>query len=170
MPWMARRFEPVLEVLNTARVRYLVVGGVAVVLHGYLRTTGDLDLVVQLEPDNLGRAVGALERAGFRPRPPVPLRAFAEPDTRRSWIESKNLQVFSLWHPDLTGFEIDLFVTEPFDFDAAWDRRIEVPLDHTHAPVVCLDDLLDLKRASGRARDLEDVAALEAIRNGSDDG
>ena len=170
---MARRFEPVLEMLNTARVRYLVVGGVAVVLvevHGYLRTTGDLGLVVQLETDNLGRALEALERAGFRPRPPVPLRAFAEPATRRSWIESKNLQVFSLWHPDLTGFEVDLFVTEPFDFDVAWDRRIDVPLEHTHAPVVCLDDLLALKRTSGRARDLEDVAALEALRNGSDDG
>lgn len=167
---MARRFEPVLEALNTARVRYLVVGGVAVVLHGYLRTTGDLDLVVQLEPDNLGRALDALEQAGFRPRPPVPLHAFAEPDTRRSWIEAKNLQVFSLWHPELTGFEVDLFVTEPFDFDAAWDRRIDVPLDRTYAPVVCLDDLLALKRSSGRARDVEDVAALEALRNGSKDG
>ncbi len=167
---MARRFEPVLEVLNTARVRYLVVGGVAVVLHGYLRTNADLDLVVQLEPDNLGRSLDALEQAGFRPRPPVPLRAFAEPDTRRSWIEAENLQEFSLWHPDLTGFEVDLFVTEPFDFDTAWNRRIEAPLDHTHAPVVCLDDLLALKRASRRATDLEDVAALEALCNGSDDG
>jgi len=41
---MPRRFEPVLKILNDAGVRYLIVGGVAVVLHGFLRTTGDLDL------------------------------------------------------------------------------------------------------------------------------
>jgi hypothetical protein len=49
-----------MDVLERAGVRYLVVGGVAVVLHGYLRTTLDLDLVIQLEPDNLDRALTAL--------------------------------------------------------------------------------------------------------------
>jgi hypothetical protein len=166
---MAERFEPVLKTLADADVRFLVVGGVAVVLHGYLRTTADLDLVVELSPDNLGRALEALERSGFRPRPPVPLHSFADPATRRSWIETKNLQVFSLWHEDLPGFEVDLFVEEPFDFPAAWERRIEVPLATTTAPLVCLDDLLVLKRAAGRARDLEDVAALEDLSRDVDD-
>jgi len=166
---MAQRFEPVLKALNDAGVRYLVVGGVAVVLHGYLRATGDLDLVVELSPDNLGRALDALERPGFQPRPPVPLRSFADPEIRRSWIETKNLQVFSLWHPELPGFEVDLFVEEPFDFDHVWERRVDVSLADTSAPVVCLEDLLVLKRAAGRARDLEDVAALESLLGGDDE-
>ena len=166
---MAQRFEPVLRALNEGGVRYLVVGGVAVVLHGHLRTTGDLDLVVELSPDNLVRALDALEESGFRPRPPVPLRSFADPEIRRSWIETKNLQVFSLWHPELPGFEVDLFVEEPFDFDEAWNRRVEVQLAGMTAMVVGLDDLLVLKRAAGRARDLEDVAVLEAIARGGDD-
>jgi len=165
---MAQRFEPVLRALDDAGVRYLVVGGVAVVLHGHLRTTGDLDLVVELSPDNLVRALDALEDSGFRPRPPVPLRSFADPETRRSWIETKNLQVFSLWHPELPGFEVDLFVEEPFDFDEAWNRRVEVQLAGMIAMVVGLDDLLALKRAAGRVRDLEDVAVLEAIAEGGD--
>jgi tRNA nucleotidyltransferase/poly(A) polymerase len=63
---MAQRFEPVLKTLNEAGVRYLVVGGVAVVLHGYLRTTGDLDLVVELSPANLDRALAALKKASGR--------------------------------------------------------------------------------------------------------
>ena len=166
---MAQRFEPVLSALSDAGVRYLVVGGVAVVFHGHLRTTGDLDLVVDLSPDNLARALDALERSGFQPRPPVPLKSFADPETRRSWIETKNLQVFSLWHPELPGFEVDLFVEEPFDFDHAWTRRVEVELAGTTATVVGLEDLLALKREAGRARDLEDVAVLEALARGDDD-
>ncbi len=167
---MSRRFEPVLAALNDAEVRYLVVGGVAVLLHGYLRTTADLDLVVELEEDNVDRALAALGRAGFRPRAPVPLEAFADPGLRRSWIETKNLQVFSLWHEALPGFEVDLFVEEPLDFEAAWARRIEVPLEHTVAPVVSLEDLLALKRAAGRALDLEDIEALRSIAGDADEG
>ena len=166
---MAQRFEPVLRAINEAGVRYLIVGGVAVVLHGHLRTTGDLDLVVELSPENLVRALDALEDSGFRPRSPVPVRSFADPEIRRSWVETKNLQVFSLWHPELPGFEVDLFVEEPFDFDQAWNRRVEVQLVGTTAMVVGLEDLLVLKRAAGRARDLEDVAVLEAIAQGGDD-
>ena len=136
------------------------------VLHGYLRTTGGLDLVVQLSPDNLLLALDTLGEFGFRPRPPVPLRSFADPETRRSWLETKNLQVFSLWHAALPGFEVDLFVEEPFDFDEVWGRRVDVPLASTIAPVVCLEDLLSLKRRTGRTRDLEDVAVLETLAQG----
>ena len=166
---MAQRFEPVLRALNDAGVRYLVVGGVAVVLHGYLRTTGDLDLVIELSPDNLARALDALEGSGFQPRSPVPLRSFADPEIRRTWIETKNLQVFSLWHPELPGFEVDIFVEEPFDFDHAWGRKVDVALTNTVATIVGIEDLLELKRTAGRARDLDDVAVLEGLSDGHGD-
>jgi predicted nucleotidyltransferase len=167
---MAQRFEPVLRNLNEAGVRYLIVGGVAVVLHGHLRATADLDLVVDLSPENLGCALEALERAGFQPRPPVPLRSFADPSVRRAWIRDKNLQVFSVWHPELPGFEVDLFVEEPFDFDEAWNRRVDVAIAGTFAPIVSLNDLLALKRAAGRARDHDDIVALEALAYTDRDG
>ena len=160
---MADRFARVFEILNDAGVRYLVAGGVAVVFHGHLRATGDLDLIIDLNTENLTRAMNALERSGFQPRAPVPISSFADPETRRSWVETKNLQVFSVWHEDLPHFEVDIFVEAPFDFDAAWQRRVEVPVQRTTAPVLCLDDLLFLKRRAGRRRDLEDIAALEAI-------
>jgi hypothetical protein len=86
-----------------------------------------------------------------------------------AWIATKNLQVFSLWHADLPGFEVDLFAEEPFDFDLAWERRVDVALKSTYAPTLCLEDLLDLKRAAGRAQDLEDVAALESLPGGDVD-
>ena len=166
---MVGRIERVLELLNDAGVRYLVVGGVAVVLHGHLRTTADLDLALDLEPGNVGLAVGALAASGFQPRAPVNIEDFADPTTRRGWIDDKNLEVFSLWHPDIPGYEVDLFVTVPFDFNAVYDRRIDLPIDRTIAPVIGLADLIELKRAAGRVRDLEDVGALLALAEGGTD-
>lgn len=166
---MVTSIETVLQALNSAGVRYLVVGGVAVVLHGHLRTTADLDLVVQLDRTNLLKALQSLAEIGFRPRVPVQLEDLADPEIRKSWIEEKNMMVFSLWHPDLTAFDVDLFVEEPFNFDQVWARRIDVALDRTIAPVIGLQDLIILKQEAGRPRDIEDVGALKILAESNHD-
>jgi predicted nucleotidyltransferase len=155
--------EQVLAKLNAHQVRYLVVGGVAVVLHGHLRTTADLDLVVELAPENAARAIVALRELGFRPHAPVSAEGFADPEVRASWIEDKGLTVFSLWSDQTRGVEVDLFVKEPFDFAQAYSRAIRVSLDSTNTTVVSLEDLVALKLASGRPLDLADVDALRAL-------
>lgn len=132
-------------------------------LHGYLRTTLDLDLVLGLERDNLERALKALAELGFRPQAPVPLSSFTDPETREIWVREKNMTVFSLWHPEHPGFAIDLFVQEPFDFDAVYGRALRVQLQGVRATVVSRDDLVEMKRAAGRARDMEDIAALSEL-------
>ncbi len=161
--------ETVLVALNAAKVKYLIVGGVAVVLHGHLRTTADLDLVVQLTPENSKRAIDALSSIGFTSRAPVPSVQFADAAVRASWISDKGLLVFSLWSPKHPGLEVDLFVEEPFDFDEAFARAISVDLDTTSAMVVSIADLIMLKRKANRPIDLADIEALEALK-GSDNG
>jgi hypothetical protein len=99
--------------------------------------------------------------------PNAPLRSFADPETRRSWVKEENLRVFSLWHPDFPGFEVDLFVEEPFDFGEVFRRRVEVELDGSTTFIVGLDDLVALKKASGRAQDLEDIEALQDLARGA---
>ena len=160
---MIDSIERVLEALNREKVRYLVAGGVAVVLHGYLRTTADLDLIVQLEPANVRRAVRALDSLGYRPRAPVSADDFAEKRIRDTWIREKNLQVFSFWSHENPGLEVDLFVREPFDFDAVFASTPETHVRTTSARVVPRQLLIEMKRNAGRPRDLEDVEALEAL-------
>ena len=156
--------------LETSGVRYLVVGGVAVVLHGHPRFTADLDLVLSLDADNLARALPALEALGYRPRAPVSLIEFADPGQRRRWIEEKGMTVFSLSSPQLPATEIDPFASEPLPFEAAYRRALRADLGTTTVTVVSLRDLIALKRGAGRAQDLEDVAALEAIERELEDG
>lgn len=154
----------IFQALNDNNARYLVVGGVAVVLHGYPRFTADLDLVLALEPENAARALEALGRLGFRPRAPVSLSAFAESAQRQGWIKEKGLTVFSLWNPSMPLTEVDLFVEEPFPFDEAFARGFRVEVDGIRVFVASIDDLIELKRRAGRPKDIEDIRVLEAMK------
>ncbi len=166
---MKGTLETIVAALDEAGVRYLIVGGVAVVLHGHLRTTADLDIVLSLEPVNTRPALEALAKLGFQPRAPVPMMDFVEAEKRKQWIDEKGMTVFSLWSSDHPLFEIDLFVALPFDFEEVYARSLCVPMDRGSVRVVGLEDLLEMKRQSGRSQDDADIEALEAIMKADDD-
>jgi hypothetical protein len=156
-------FDLIFSALEAENVRYLVVGGVAVVLHGVPRFTADLDLVIALDHDNVLATITALERLGYRPRAPVAAIGLADAEVRREWIHDKDLIVFAFWSPEHPATEIDIFVEEPFSFDDAFARATVARLDSGNVRVVSISDLLELKRRAGRPRDLDDIAALEAV-------
>ena len=79
-------YAPLFRVLNAAGIRYVVVGGVATVLHGHARLTADVDLILDLEEKAAARAVRALTALGLRPRAPVDPEEFADARIRESWI------------------------------------------------------------------------------------
>jgi len=156
-------FEPIFAALERAGVRYVTVGGVAVVLHGHARLTADLDLIVDLAPQAAANALDALTSIGFRPRLPVEVDGFADPAVRERWINQQGMTVFSMWDPDDPLRSVDLFVEQPIDFEELWARSVVVDIDGTPVRVVSIEDLIRLKRIAGRPVDLEDVAALEEI-------
>jgi predicted nucleotidyltransferase len=161
---MVGEIEALLTALSNANVRYVVVGGVAVVLHGYLRATADLDLVIGMDQQNIDAALRTLDRLRFHPRAPVSLRAFADPNERRRWIDEKNLQVFSLWHSQKPGFEIDIFVEPPLPFEDLYEHAVRAKIGSTDVAIAAIDDLIAMKRAAGRPRDVEDIDALQRLK------
>ena len=156
-------FEPIFAALNRAQVRYVVVGGLATVLHGFARLTADIDLAVDLAPPEARKAVEVLVGLGFRPRAPVEAVAFADPATRAAWINDKGMRVFSMWDPANPMREVDLFVEHPIDFDQLWARCEQIELATTSVRVASIPDLIVLKRLAGRPQDREDIEALQAI-------
>lgn len=156
--------EAIVEALNAANVRYLVAGGLAVVAHGYVRFTADVDLIVDLEPANVTRAVTALERLGYRPRAPVAFVEFADPQKRALWVRDKNLTVFSLYSPQHALTEIDLFVEPPLEFETAYPRAIRKEVaPGVVATFIGLQDLRRLKQRAGRPQDLLDLEKLKSL-------
>jgi len=159
-----RSVEAVVQALNQARVRYLIVGGLAVAAHGILRFTVDLDLVVELTEDNVRRAIEALTPLGYRPRAPVPFEEFAHVSARQAWIRDKGLTVFSLQSPDHAVTEIDLFVESPFDFDQAFASAMRAEVaPGVEGSFVGFSDLIEMKRRAGRPQDLRDIEDLERL-------
>ena len=142
---------------------YVVVGGLAVVLHGHLRATRDIDLVIALEPDNCRRALAALASVGLRPRLPVALEDFADADKRRDWYEHRNMVVFPLWDPGNPQRAVDLFVRLPHETPRLFDNAIAKPFDGVCIRVASIPDLIAMKQAVGRPRDLDDIRALGKI-------
>lgn len=156
-------FEPIFAALSQRGGRYVVVGGVAVVLHGHVRLTADLDLVVDLEPEAARRTVEALGSLGLVPRVPVPAVQFADPELRQEWVRTKGMTVFSLYDPRNPLLTVDLFVDPPLPFDELWERAEVMGIGGVEVRVAAISDLVRMKEAVGRPRDLEDVERLREI-------
>lgn len=156
--------EAVVRALNEAGVRYLIVGGVAVNVHGYVRLTMDLDLVIQLKPENIVTAWEAMEKIGYRARIPVSAREFADEKKRELWRREKGMLVLQFWSDEHRRTQVDVFVREPFDFD----REHATAPHHEITPgviarVVGWDTLIQMKKEAGRLKDLADLDMLEKI-------
>lgn len=156
-------FEPLFDALNSGEVRYVVVGGVAAVLHGHARLTVDVDLVVDLTPREAAKAIDVLTTLGLVPRVPVDAAEFADAAKRESWIRDRNMRVFTMLDPSNPMRQVDLFAEPPMDFEDLWAGAEVVHLDRTDVRIASIPDLIAMKRAAGRPQDLADVEALTAI-------
>ena len=158
--------QKLFDSLNTASIRYLVVGGFAVIAHGYTRLTMDIDIVLSLEMPNLLRALDIFAKLGYRPKVPVQLHEFADENKRHSWIKEKNMVVFSIFTPDSSFPPIDIFPVEPFDFETEYARGITFNIsEQCSVPVICIDTLIRMKQDAGRPKDSVDLEHLTILKS-----
>ena len=160
-----RSIETIVRALNGAKVQYLIVGGLAVNAHGFVRLTRDVDIVLGLKSKNAARGLNALLQAGWQLAIPEKPEAFSDAATRERWRKEKNMIVLKLWSDQHRRTPIDIFVYEPFDFAAEFLKsgRLEI-CPGVLAPVVTLKTLLKMKRAAGRPQDLTDIEELQRAR------
>jgi hypothetical protein len=159
--------EAIVDALNSAGVPYLVVGGLAVNAHGHGRATFDIDLVVELSSGNVNALFQALGDLGYRPLVPVTAAGFGDRSTRERWIDEKGMVVLQFYSDSHRETRVDVFTREPFDFQLEYDRALVQELrPGLPVRIVALDTLIALKRAAGRAKDLDDIENLERLAAG----
>lgn len=156
-------FDELLAYLDRSGVRFVVVGGVAVLIQGYPRMTADIDLVIDLDAHNVRRAIEALTARGLRPVLPVNAADFADESTRREWIEQRNLQVFSMRDERNPLLIVDLFAQEPIPFEELWSHADQVRVGGRSIRVASIEHLIRMKRDAARPQDMVDIAHLETI-------
>jgi predicted nucleotidyltransferase len=145
-----------IRLLHRHRVRYLLVGGEAVIHHGYARLTGDVDFFFEQTEDNCERLYAALEEFWDGHVPAVAdASELLDPDVILQYGRPPN-------RIDLVGQIAGV------SFKSAWRRRVRDSLrvgrTNVPLPIIGLDDLILSKRAAGRPKDLDDVAHLVALR------
>ncbi len=157
-------FLPVLRALNDADINYVIVGGVATLLHGHLRVTADVDLVISLDPVNVARTLDVMRVLNLRPRLPLDPAGFADPVQRRHWVRERGMMVFSFFDPTNATTGVDFFADDDIDFVGLKTRSEIKTLGPLAVRVCSLDDLIAMKTVTGRAIDRQDVEALNIIR------
>ena len=156
-------YEPLFRALNASGTRYVVVGGVATVLHGYARLTADIDLILDLEEPAAAKAMHTLAGLGLRPRVPVDPGDFSVASIREGWLHDKGMQVFSLFHPDNPMLSVDIFTNHPIEFESLFERSDACDVGGVPVRVASIPDLIYLKRLADRPRDRDDIEKLENI-------
>lgn len=148
----------VAQALEDAGVAFAVAGGYAVALHGAVRGTVDVDIVLRLSKKDFVAAEKALKGVGLIPR--LPVSAEQVFDFRREYIENKNLVAWSFADPKDPTRLVDVIITH----DLAKLKTKRVRTAAGSVSVLAVDDLIAMKKASGRPQDLEDIRALEGLR------
>ena len=150
---MYQDYKDLLSAFHAHGVRYLIVGGVAVIFHAQPRFTKDLDLFIEADPANAKATYAALAKFGA-------LLQGIRPE------DFEDRSSFFRFGRDPRGFDI-LPNVPGVDFGAAWERRVEAVIDEAtglKAYFISADDLIASKLAAGRPRDLADVDEIEKAR------
>lgn len=163
-------YDELLQSLNQRGIAYLIVGGLAVNLHGVPRSTQDIDLIISTDRDNVMGLVEVLTGLGYRPRMPVDPCDLADPVRVDEWIREKYMKAFSFYHATENYRVVDIVLVHPLDFTRAYERRTRIPYRSFELPTTSIDDLIVMKEFSGRPQDLSDIEMLRvAKRIGEED-
>lgn len=158
-------FENVFKALNKAKVKYLVVGGVAVNLHGYMRFTGDLDLLLLLTEENLQKMDKVMKELKYFERLPVSVMSLQDHKQVKKWLKEKNLKAFSFCPPNNNPLQIDVLVEESLRFEKVIEDKAMKKIGNMAIPVVSIADLVRMKKAAGRPQDVMDLEALMHLKD-----
>lgn len=154
-------FDAICRALKEADVPFLIVGGIAVIHHGYGRMTQDVDLVIRLESEIIQKTFEALASINYHPAVPITAEDFANPQKRREWQQNKGMKVLKFWSDTHRETQLDVFIEEPFDFfDTYKNADIRESLPGLEVRIIPLNTLLEMKKQSGRPQDLADIDEL----------
>ena len=157
-------YQSILREFHKRKLQYLIVGGVAVNLHGYPRFTNDIDILLALDHNNLAIMAGIMEVMGYQQRLPIDIQELDDENRVRTLMKEKGLIAYSFIHAKEPQFNIDVLVGESIEFEKFSSHKIIAEAWGLPIPVVSIDDLIAMKKNSDREKDVQDVVALLELK------
>ena len=156
------RYVELVEALAARQIKFVIVGGVAVILHGVPRSTFDLDVLIELSHENVAAFVEVMKEQGLSARAPVDPLGLADPLIRGAWIGEKHMKAFSFSDP--RGGTVDVLLVSPVDFATALVEAQDISVRAANVKLASIPTLIKLKEAAGREKDRSDIEALQLIQ------
>ncbi|MFA5839512.1 MAG: nucleotidyl transferase AbiEii/AbiGii toxin family protein [Candidatus Margulisiibacteriota bacterium] len=142
-------YEAEFKALNKHKIRYLIIGGVAVNLYGLHRLTRDLDLMIDLSKEHFEQFIEVMRKLGYKSKVP-----------KTKWAKCSAVAFHNLKEEDK---RIDVFLHNPIDFNEAYKKRKLFKCKGFSISCVSIDDLITMKDKADRIRDWIDVGSLKRI-------
>ena len=151
--------------MNDAGIRYVIVGGVAVNLHGHRRFTADVDVLLALDEENLEKMTRLMHSLNYVERLPVQLKELSDPKKVEEYFEQKGMTAYTFLSNNRERIDVDVLAGKSLSFDEYENREVLLDIDEgVTVPVISIDDLLALKKEANRAKDLEDIRVLLELK------
>ncbi len=149
------KLKNLIEYLNAEKINYMIVGGYAVNFHGYSRNTVDIDLIIKFTLANLKKLESLLNKMGLISK--LPIDAVSVYKFRDEYINNRNLLAWNFYNPDNPTDQVDILITH----DVSDFKSEKFRVGDFEVKVISKNDLIKMKKASGRDKDLLDIKELK---------
>lgn len=156
-------YEGILREFQEQKVKYVLVGGMALNILGSMRSTADMDILVEMSDQNLKKIIKILTKNGYKVKQPVDPMDLADQVTRRDWIQNKHMKAFN-FYKDRELKEVDIIIETPVSYEKARKTALTIKCGRLTLPVISLEHLITMKKKSNRPVDKLDIEDLKRIK------
>jgi len=169
---MNNHLKEILLKLSVNNVKYVVCGGVALVLHGVERLTMDIDISVSMDRENIKLLLRVLKELGMVPRVPVSAESLLDPVKRKIMTEKKNAIVFTFIDVNNPYRQVDIFLGKDGMYEELVKDAVTVEISAIKIPVISIQTLIMMKKKvkPPRDKDISDIKELLKITGNYNEG
>ena len=162
---MNNHIQSILSTLSKNKVKFVVCGGVALVLHGIERLTMDIDIAVPMDADNLQTLITTLKNIGMTPRAPIPAESLLDPDKRKIMAEEKDALVFTFIDIQNPYKQVDIFIGSDDLYSNLIKDAAAVKIQDAMIDIISIANLIKMieEIRSPREKDILDIHELQKL-------
>jgi len=157
-------YEEILREFQKQKVKYVLVGGIALNLLGGYRNTLDMDILVKMSENNLKKVIKILKNRGYRVKQPVDPMMLADKKIREDWIKKKHMKAFNFYKSEKSYEEVDIIIDSTVDFETAYKNSKKIKAGRLVLPVISPYDFIKMKKKAGRKKDLLDIKEIKMLK------